>query len=446
MKIALAHFRVGETDGVSLEMDKWKIALEKQGHEVFYLAGSSGQTQAYIVEELHYKNSLNDKIVSNAYLKLDDYTAKELEEIIEIQASIVEQKIVDFIQSYNIDLLIPNNIWSLGWGLYAGIGFYKAAIKTGIKCIAHHHDFYWEREKYSQPTCDFVKKLLEEYFPPVDTNIKHVVINSLAQDALLEKKQVKSTVVPNVFDFRGPLWTKDEYNSDFRKSIGVDKNDILILQATRITERKGIELALDVIGELISKGQIDSLYDKKLSTGRYFSKNNKVVFVMAGLLESEDIYITKLNAKAKKYGIEIKYINDVIDHSRSQRDNKKIYSLWDAYVEADFVTYPSLLEGWGNQLLEAMFAKKPVLVYEYPVYKKDLLDKGFDVVSLGDRHIMEDGLAKVDQGIISSAAYKIKQLLIDKNAYDQAIEKNFNICCKYFSYESLENLLKNIVE
>ncbi len=31
MNIALTHFRVGETDGVSLEMDKWKIVLEKWG-------------------------------------------------------------------------------------------------------------------------------------------------------------------------------------------------------------------------------------------------------------------------------------------------------------------------------------------------------------------------------------------------------------------------------
>lgn len=446
MRIALAYFRVGETDGVSLEMDKWKIALEKLGHQVFYLAGSSGQTQAYIIEELHYKNSLNDKIVRNAYAKLSDYTQDTLKVTICDQASNLEQKLIDFINDYEIDLLIPNNIWSLGWGLYAAIGFQRAAEKTGVKCIAHHHDFYWEREKYSQPTCNFIKRLLEEYFPPVEKNIKHVVINSLAQDALLEKKQVKSTVVPNVFDFSGSLWAKDEYNSDFRKSIGVDENDILILQATRITERKGIELALDVIGKLISKGQIDDLYDKKLSTGRYFSKNNKVVFVMAGLLESEDVYITKLNTKAKKYGIEIKYINDVIDHSRSQNDDKKVYSLWDAYVDADFVTYPSLLEGWGNQLLEAMFAKKPVLIYEYPVYRKDLSDKGFEVVSLGYHHIKQEGLAQVDERVISSAVHKIKQLLINKDEYDKCVEKNFNICCKYFSYEALENLLKNIVE
>ena len=35
MNIAMTHFRVGETDGVSLEMDKWKTVLERNGHTVF---------------------------------------------------------------------------------------------------------------------------------------------------------------------------------------------------------------------------------------------------------------------------------------------------------------------------------------------------------------------------------------------------------------------------
>ena len=35
MNIAMIHYRVGETDGVSLEMDKWKKVLEKNGHRVY---------------------------------------------------------------------------------------------------------------------------------------------------------------------------------------------------------------------------------------------------------------------------------------------------------------------------------------------------------------------------------------------------------------------------
>lgn len=34
------------------------------------------------------------------------------------------------------------------------------------------------------------------------------------------------------------------------------------------------------------------------------------------------------------------------------------------------MTYPSLREGWGNQFIEAVFAKLPVVLLEYPVWAK----------------------------------------------------------------------------
>jgi len=33
MNILLAHFRIGETDGISLDMEKWKAALGQLGNQ-----------------------------------------------------------------------------------------------------------------------------------------------------------------------------------------------------------------------------------------------------------------------------------------------------------------------------------------------------------------------------------------------------------------------------
>ena len=63
---------------------------------------------------------------------------------------------------------------------------------------------------------------------------------------------------------------------------------------------------------------------------------------------------------------------------------KKYTRLWDAYVFADFVTYPSWWEGWGNQLLEAVRAKLPVALFEYPVIWPTSRT-GFRVISFGDQ-------------------------------------------------------------
>ena len=446
MNIALAHFRVGETDGVSLEMDKWKIALEKQGHKVYMLAGSEGNCEAYVVPELHYKSAINNRIVKNAYGKLEDYdNAEELKQEILDYAYKIQAGVEGFLSEYNIDILVPNNIWSLGWGLPAGIGIYNAVKNLDVKCVAHNHDFYWERVRYSNPTCDYVKELLSSVFPPNDPQIKNVTINELAKGELKSRRGLDATVVPNVFDFKAPLWEIDDYNKNFRKDIGVDENDILILQATRIAERKAIELAIDVIGEIQKSGNIEKLYSSALYDGRNFGKDNKLVFVMAGMPESEEGYIEELNKKAKGYGVKVLYTNDIVEHSRCTINGKKCYSLWDVYAHADLVTYPSILEGWGNQFLEAVFAKKPVIVYEYPVYGTDIKERGFDIVSLGNTHKVEaNGLVSVNQNIISNAAKESIEVLIDADKRNALVEKNFAICENYFSYESLEAILSKI--
>ena len=251
MNIALCHFRVGETDGVSLEMEKWKKVLEKMGHNVYLLAGSLGTTEGYVIPELHYKHELNDKFVRNAYDSFVDYEDEEdfKKEVMDF-AKKIEDGLKKFIKEYKIEVLVPNNIWSLGWGIPAAIAINNVVKEMGIECVAHHHDFYWERERYSKPTCKFVEEVLEEYFPPKHNLIKHVVINEIAKEEIKKRKGLDATIVPNVFDFDVPTWKVDEYNKDFRKSIGLRDNDILVLQATRITERKAIELAIDVVSEL----------------------------------------------------------------------------------------------------------------------------------------------------------------------------------------------------
>lgn len=444
MKIALAHFRVGETDGVSLEMEKWKLIFERMGHEVVFLAGSEGLTDSFIIEELHYKHPINDRIVENAYDRLKDYPEEDSlkKEILEF-AGKIEQKLLNFIQKEKIDVMIPNNIWSLGWGLPAGIAFTNAAKKSGIKFVAHHHDFHWERERYSHPTCGFIQEYLEEYFPPNLENITHVVINHIAKEELERRKGIKATVVPNVFNFEGKAWEVDEYNQDFRKTINVGEEDILILQATRITERKAIELGIEVVGELQNAGHLTGM--NPLYNGKSFSENSKVVYVLAGLPESAPQYLEHLKNKAEDLGVDIRFVNDKIDHSRRIEKNEKVYSLWDAYVFSDLVTYPSILEGWGNQLLEAVFAKKPMVVYEYPVYLTDIQDKGFSFISLGDSYsINNQGLVEVPNEKIVSAGSKASEILFDEKLYKDVTENNFEIAKKYYSYEALFRYLHSL--
>jgi glycosyltransferase involved in cell wall biosynthesis len=129
------------------------------------------------------------------------------------------------------------------------------------------------------------------------------------------------------------------------------------------------------------------------------------------------------------------------------QDGEKKYSLWDTYVTADFITYPSIWEGWGNQFLEAVHARLPLMLFEYPVYQADIKDKGFQVVSIGDEITGRDAqeLVQIPPQIIESAADKAVDLLTDADLRLRTVERNLDICREHYSLKTLERHLKHLI-
>jgi glycosyltransferase involved in cell wall biosynthesis len=426
MKIALVHFRAGFTDGVSLEMEKWKTVLEELGHEVIYVAGEFDQAQGVEIPSLSMNDATNLWIHKNAFEKLT-VDERTFEDAFDAYVERIKSELKNLPK---LDLLIINNIFSLGFNLAAAVALTEFVREKNLKVIAHNHDFYWERERYSTPQCEYVKRTLEEYFPPKDGLILHVTINRLAQEELRRRKNIDSVVVPNVFDFNQPVWRIDEYNRDLRSVLGISEDDLVVLHATRIVPRKAIEIAMDFVACLSEKVE----------------KN--VHFVLAGFPETESQeYYRKIVKKAESMPYETHFTFEMVRSERFVND-RKYYSLWDMYAICNVITYTSILEGWGNQLIEAVFAKKPLVVFEYPVYKSDIAPLGFQFISLGDTaHYDEnEGLYRLDVQRLDDAARRLKQLLCDPERLSEIVEKNFQIGRTHLSLERLKLLLENILK
>ena len=286
--------------------------------------------------------------------------------------------------------------------------------------------------------------MLDTYFP-YPNNAKHCVINHIAQHELFQRTGVKATVVPNVFDFSGSSWAVDSYNSDLRSKYNISKNDIVFLQPTRIVERKAIEIAYDVLNKF-SKN-LHLLYGQSLYNGNEINKDTKIHFVLAGLQELSMDKFNILNKHFDSSAIKIHYINDIVNHTRGYKNNEKIYSLWDIYTMCDIVTYTSVLEGWGNQLLEAVFAKKPVLIYEYPVFKTDIKKFGFNLIKI-DAELTKNeitNLFSINKECVASTATEIKNILLDKSDYFQSVFENFEIGKSNLSYSNLRLVIASII-
>jgi len=449
--IGIFHYQVGRTDGVSLEIDKWKRVLEEMGHSVHLCAGDLGAVEGTLIEEMYHHRPDAERLYYNTFCELRDYAddAAYRADLLRL-ADVIERKVRGFVEEKGIDFLIPQNVWSVAANPPVSIALARVMRDLQLPALAHNHDFYWERTGGVALTCATAIELADKYLPPRDPLAHHVVINSLAQRELYERKGITSSVVPNVFDFDATPWQADEYNRGFRSHIGLRDNDVFILQATRIVERKGIELAVDFVKALDSPKWRAVLKSRGLYDGRAFDDDSRIVLVLAGYARDDVTggYVGRLRQKIERAGIDALFIEDVVGGRRQTQHGQKIYSLWDTYVFADFVTYPSLAEGWGNQFLEALRAKLPLMLFEYPVYRADIRDKGFRVVTLGSQITGRDdlGLAQVESAVIEAAAGQAVELLCDTRLRQETVEHNSQVGQQHYSLEVLQGYLARLME
>ena len=444
--IGIFHYKVGGTDGVSLEIDKWKRVLEEMGHTVHLCAGDLGTVEGTLIEELYHHRPDAERLDRNTFYQLSDFAGEtEYRAEVERLTGIIERKVRDFVTDKGIDFLIPQNVWSVAISPPVAIALARVMRDLQLPALAHHHDFYWERTGRVALTCGTAIEIADKYLPPRDPLIRHVVINSLAQRELAQRKGIEASVVPNVFDFDGPGWQVDDYNRDFRARIGLGPNDVLILQATRIVLRKGIELAVDFVQALGSPERRARLKQRGLYDGRPLDDEGRIVLVLVGYAEDDatGCYLGLLRRKVERAGIDALFIGDMVGGQRQTRGGEKIYSLWDTYVYADFVTYPSLSEGWGNQFLEALRARLPLMLFEYPVYRADIGGQDFRVVSLGDGIQGRDdtGLVQVRPEVIERTADQALELLTDAGLRRETVEHNFQVARQHYSLGALRGYL-----
>ncbi len=298
--IGICHYRIGKTDGVSLEIHKRKKALEQLGYQVKLIAGPRSIGTDYVIEELEFDNPAILKIKENAFFKFKNFDSVTVfRYYLYKYTEIIKQKFLKIYEKENFTYLFLHNIFTHGRHIAAAKAFCEIAEETKIQVIAVNHDFYWigSYKDIYKPQIPFVKQYLKKYVPPQTPKIKHAVSNSINQKALEKRIGVKAFICPDTFDFKQQPWMKDQYNQDFLSHFGLKSNDLIVLQATRISTRKGIELAIEVVKQLgqmkkklvgKTSNNVSKNIDKKrvyvdLEGNRVFSVNNQYAGNSIGL-------------------------------------------------------------------------------------------------------------------------------------------------------------------
>ena len=409
--IGFISTRFAGIDGVSLEAGKWADVLEAGGYNCFWFAGELDKDpeKSYLAPEAHFKHPYNLWINRQVFGKTD--RTSSVIASIENLKSILRARLDEFIDRFHIDLLIIENALAIPLNIPLGMALSELIAEDQIPTIAHHHDFYWERTRMRT---NAVTDYLHNFFPPRLPSIHHVVINSMARLDLVRRRGITATIIPNVIDFDNPQPAGHRDYNNFLASFGLKPDHKTILQPTRIVRRKGIEHAVDLVESL---------------------KDPHYKLLISHRAGDEGLeYAEWLKLYALKRGVDLRLAQKPVSSPwRYPKQDLNGHSLWNIYAHADFVTFPSLYEGFGNAFLEAVYFKKPMLVNRYATFVCDIEPKGFDLVTM-------------DGEVTAETVQAVSEVLQSPERTSEMVDLNYEVAKQHYSYGVLRRRLNPIME
>jgi glycosyltransferase involved in cell wall biosynthesis len=251
------------------------------------------------------------------------------------------------------DILIAHNICSLNKNLALTAALHKLHT-AGLQKLPHlilwHHDLAWTTPRYQSELHDgYPWDLLKTAWP----NATQVTVSDMRRDELadlmeIDKSQIE--VVPNGVDIN-KFFKFEEQTQSYIKILGLMEANPLLLLPVRITPRKNIELALQVLAHL----------------HKHYPKAQLVVTGPLGPHNSaNNDYFDKLKSLRQKLEL------SASAHFLAELTDEYIPDdvIFDFYRLADALFLPSLEEGFGIPVLEAGLAGIPIFCSDIPPLRK----------------------------------------------------------------------------
>jgi glycosyltransferase involved in cell wall biosynthesis len=214
----LLSYRLGGTDGVSIEASKWEWALQSLGFTVRRVAG-----------ELCDTRRRNDVALPAFAITASDTARPDPTQL----AAALD----------GADLVVAANICSLPINLSAARAASEALGRHQGRVAFHHHDLPWQRAELAYI----------DGIPPALPGALHVVINDRSRDEL-RARGIAARTIRNSFDFDAH-GDRDATRAEF----GFTDADLVLLQPSRAIPRKNVPGGLrfaDALAGLVQDRQV----------------------------------------------------------------------------------------------------------------------------------------------------------------------------------------------
>lgn len=225
------------------------------------------------------------------------------------------------------DLVIADNICSLPLRpeVSRAVADALARLDPRSRVLLRHHDLPWQRRQL---------RALGDEFPPRLTGAMHCTINLRSRRELVARHYEPVTTVHNHFDLDAPHGDR----ARTRAALGFADDDIVLFQPARAIERKnvpgGVRFAMALQARLA-----------RLMPGR------QVRYWLTG--PAEDGYGPTLERVLERCTVPV-----TLGRAPTPADG---------YAACDVVLFPSTWEGFGNPVIESVWARRPCVVFPYPV-------------------------------------------------------------------------------
>jgi mannosylglucosylglycerate synthase len=437
------HFKLFGTDGVSLQSQELSKALRGRGWQVHACASDVPDSMEGLrIAELSYQS--DDALALRRRLfSPDGDTGADLVAQLHSRARSIRERVEQYVDANHIRLLHIRNIMSLPYNLPATLAFYQLIVeRPDLFFLLQHHDLYWEgpnARNFESPYPE-VADLIASSSCPDRPNTTHVLINPIAAQALGERKGIRGIVIPDGFDFDREVAPLDEQVFRGRLEVlsgdgsPVTRDDLVVAMPARVAINKAIELAIQFVAGLDARrvelvGAPDGLGARR----RKLSSAGKIVLLLP---QGEDLdenraYFDRLVAYAQELGVTLAYGgNVVVPDRRFTLGDPDHFPFYSTYQTFDLVCYPPEHEGFGNQAIETVWARLPLAVLEYPVFKAFVRDHIPHYISLGEvaglrRMDSFGGLYQLPSAVVEAAVQQAISVLKDHATEAEWVSANF---------------------